>query len=70
MTATHSVSHTLHLFVAGVQELSLREELLLDQSGADEATHDVCASCLVVGATGAGTAEGLLADQGSGGLAV
>lgn len=56
--------------VTGILVSSLGEELLLNQTGASEATENVRATGLVVGATGAGTTEGLLADQGSGGLAV
>ena len=56
--------------VTGIRESRLREELLLDQTRAREATKNVRATSLVVGATGTGTTEGLLADQGSSGLAV
>lgn len=56
--------------VAGVGESILAEELFLDQARADEAAQGVGATSLVVGATSAGTTEGLLANKSSGGLAV
>jgi hypothetical protein len=56
--------------ITGIRVSRLWEELLLDQTGAGKATKNVRATSLVVGATGTGTTEGLLADQGSSGLAV
>ena len=56
--------------VAGVGESILAEELFLDQARADEAAQGVGAASLVVGATSAGTTEGLLANKSSGCLAV
>jgi hypothetical protein len=56
--------------VTGIHVSSLREELLLNQTGARKTAENVRATGLIVGATGAGTTEGLLADQGSSRLAV
>jgi hypothetical protein len=56
--------------VTGIHVSSLREELLLNQTGARKTAENVRATGLIVSATGAGTTEGLLADQGSSRLAV
>ena len=72
--SNYTIMHTLisrrNLVVAGVGESSLGEELFLNQAGAGESSQDIGATGLVVGTTGTGTTERLLADQSSGGLAV
>lgn len=59
------------LVVAGVSEPSLLiEELLLNQSGANKTAKGVGATSLVIGSASTSTTERLLADKGSGCLAV
>lgn len=58
------------LLVAGVGDLVRRDELLLDRAQADEAGEQVSATSLVVRTTGTGTTKRLLANNGTGALAV
>ena len=69
-----SIKHSFYvptLVVAGVSEPSLLiEELLLNQSGANKTAKGVGATSLVVCSASTSTTERLLADKGSGCLAV
>lgn len=56
--------------VAGVGNLVGRDKLLLDRPQTDEAGQQVATASLVVGTTGTGTTEGLLADNSTSALAV
>ena len=58
------------LFVAGVPELVLREELLFNKARSGEAQKRVGAASLVVGTRSSAATEGLLANQSGSCLAV
>lgn len=58
------------LRIARVLNLVRRDEFLLDRAQADEPREQVSTAGLIVGAACTGTAEGLLADHGTGALAV
>lgn len=60
----------LSLFVARVEIVRRREELLLEQSWAGEAEHGVRRSSFVIRSTCTATTEALLSDECSSGLAV
>ena len=61
---------TSKLSIAGVSNRVRRHKLLLDRSQRHKPAQQVSAASLVVRATGTRTTEGLLADNGSGALAV
>lgn len=65
----HKVRSGLHL-VARVGNLLKRQEFLLDRPHADEAADQVGAASLVVGARSTSATKRLLADDGTGALAV
>lgn len=69
--ADPSQAHVISsLRIAGVFNLVGRNEFLLDRAQADEPREQVPAAGLIVGSACAGTAEGLLADNCTGALAV
>jgi hypothetical protein len=68
--STLDILDILSRLVAGVQVLSLGEELLFDQARRGEAEDKVGGTSLVVGTGGAGSTERLLADESSCCLAI
>src|SRR5262245_61826716 len=65
-----TASGALPLAHVRVRGVGRGREVLLDRAGGDPADQVPEAAGLVVGAGGAGAAEGLLADDGAGGLVV